>query len=141
MVGMPPAWRMRSVTAWIVVPLSQTSSTTSTRWPRRSGSAGNWRNVGCGPGWPSLVVVLDRRDEDVPDAQAVGEHPGRHEAAPRDREQQVEFVTDQALGEARHEPVHLVPADDVARRRGGGHGHHAQDTRRQRATGSRSPRA
>ena len=113
---MPPAWRIRSVTAWMVVPLSQTSSTTRMRWPRSSGSAGNWRKVGRGPGLALVVVELDRGDQDVPDPQAVGEHPGRDQAAAGDRQQQVEGLVPEPLGEARDEPVEHLPGDDVATR-------------------------
>ena len=112
MVGSPPAWRTRSTTAWMVVPLSQTSSTTRTRWPRRSGSAGNWRKVGCGPGLAVLVVVLDRRHEDVPDAQLVGEHAAGHEAAAGDDQHHVVLATD-LLGEARDQLREVIPGDVV----------------------------
>ena len=114
MVGKPPACRIRSITAWMVVPLSQTSSTTRMRWPRRSGSAGNWRKVGCGPGPAVVVVELDRGHQDVPDPEAVGEHPGRDEAAAGDRQQKIERLPGEPFGQAGDEAVELVPGDDVA---------------------------
>ena len=127
MTGSPPAWRTRSVTAWMVVPLSHTSSTTRTRLPRRSGSAGNWKNVGLRTGRAGLVVVLDGGDEDVAEPQSVGEHPGRDHAAAGDREHDVEALAGQPVGQDADQPVELVPADDVALRRGRG-GHRGKDT-------------
>src|SRR6185295_12636765 len=47
---------------------------------------GELEERGRGAGLTVVVVVLDRGDEDVPDAQAIGEHPGGHHPAPGDRE-------------------------------------------------------
>ena len=116
---MPPAWRIRSVTAWIVVPESQTSSTTRMRWPRSCESAGNWRNVGTRTGLALVVVVLDGGDQDVADAQPVGEHPGRDEAAARDRQHEVELLAAEPIGKPGDEFVEHVPGHDVLRGRNG----------------------
>ena len=89
------------MTAWIVVPLSQTSSTISTRLPRSSGSAGNWKNVGRRAGLAGVVVVLDGGDEDVAQPESVGQHAGRHHPAARDRQHDVELLTGEPLGEER----------------------------------------
>src|SRR5207253_1107688 len=62
---------------------------------------------------PALVVVVrDRGDQDVPHPEGVGEDPGRHEPAPRDRQHDVVLAAD-ALCELADEALELVPGDDV----------------------------
>ena len=46
-----------------------------------------------------VVVVLHGRDKDVAHPQPVGKHPGGDKATPRDRQQQVEFLPTEPLGQ------------------------------------------
>ena len=113
MVGMPPARRTRSVTAWIVAPLSQTSSTIRIRRPRRR--VGRELEEGrLGTGRARVVVVGDGGHQDVPDPEAVGEHPGRDHPAAGDRQHRVAGDAANLLGERGDEPVEVVPRHDVA---------------------------
>ncbi len=57
-----------------------------------------------------VVVELDGGDQDVADAQAVGEHPGRHQAAAGDREQEIERLVGEAFGEPGDEPGRAPPS-------------------------------
>ena len=79
---MPPAWRIRSVTAWMVVPDvpdlvdDQDALAAQLRIGRELEERRAWTGLAL------VVVVLHGRDEDVADPQSVGEHPGRARAHP-----------------------------------------------------------
>src|SRR5262245_40144780 len=60
-----------------------------------------------------VVVELDRRDEDVPDPEAIGEHPGRDEAAAGDREHEVVVGRSKVVGELADHVVQVVLGDVV----------------------------
>ena len=110
---MPPAARTRSVTAWMVAPLSQTLSTIRIRRPRNSELA-EMEERRLGAGRPAVVVVRDGGHENVPDPKAIGKHPRRDHPAAGDRQHRVTGDAAYLLGERGAQAVQVVPRNNVA---------------------------